>query len=543
MAFVNLTGDGTTDNYSALAAANAAGETVIVIDGVLRVAQNITMTVPMQFMSNASLKADGCTVTFNDKVDGPFQHIFQYVNSGLVVFTNKQKCPAEWWGSYPDNSTDCYAPIMAGLASSGNVILRAGTYYTSSTITIQSYQNLEGAHWRNTSLTSNSATLHIVRLGPISGYTAGTESTYANSPRIADLTVTRSVTPTSPATAFDISGATGVRVLGCNGFVIENVISENSNIGFYFGSTNGGHVTRPYSARSLGSSTDSYIGFYIDGLSTDGSVESPNASLRLTDPVVSNSITNNKVAEGFYINGHFGDVWLFRPETSRMYRSIHMEGTGSNSDLACNDVHIIQPVNSNFYNNGMFLNNFSYNTQVNIYGGNSQPHSAANSGNACVYIQSCNDAGITFSDGHECWGTYLSGVTGVLLNSSSGVTGDFDIKDCSIPVQIWGLKESRLTGVIRNTNFTATDAIVMDAATGPIITERNFFQFSIRGASGKITNGYKLNQSIAACSKNEFNCTMVDAGSVTNKINNNGTAITSSGIFGANGNLASGVMN
>lgn len=539
MSSITLIGDNSTNYYSAFATANSVGATIILENGVFPISTNITLTVPVIFRKGAQLSINGCTVTFNQPVQGPTDRIFLYVSGGLVAFPYKQECYAEWWGAVADNSTDCYAAIMAGLAACSYVKLQAGTYKVSQTVKVTSYQILEGKGKRNTVISYNSATGDILALTPLSGYVSGNESTYANSPRAARLGVSRSVAPTSPATSFDPSGPAGVRVIGCNGFELEEVISTNNNIGFYFGATNGGFVTNPYSERTLGASTDSYIGFYIDGLSTSGTPESPNASLRITDPTVSNSITNNKVAEGFYINGYYGDVWLFRPETSRMYRGIHMEGTGSTSDLTCNDVHIIQPVNSNFYNNGIFMNNFSYNSQVNIYGGNSQPHSAANSGNACVYLQSCNDGGVVISDGHQCWGTYLTGVTGVLLNTCAGLKLDFDIKDCTTPIQIWGIKECAITGIIRNNGRSATDGVVMDAATGPITVDRNYFRLSMRGA---ITNGYKLNASIGIPTNNEFNCTMVDLSTITNKINNNGTAITAPGLFGANGNLASGVM-
>lgn len=541
MARIGLCGDNSTNNFANLTTANTLGFGTEVISGVVIVTTNITINNPVHFEAGAAMTINGCTVTFAGGVTGPMSQIFTYVSSGVVVFSDKQECPAEWWGAKNDGTTDSYNAIMAALGACSRVKLRGGTYYTSSTIKIASYQSLEGAGRLNTTLQKQTATGDIVNLTPLSGYVAGTQATYVANPRIREMTVSRSVTPQANVSAFDTASPVGVRVLGCNGFEITNVTSENNGINFYFGATNGGYVTNPYSTISLGSAAANHVGYYIDGLSTDGTTGSPNSSLRLTDPVMKNNISGNKVTHGFYINGHYADIWLERPETSLCYRGIRIDG-GTATDKYVPDVHIIQPVNDRFYTNGIFAQNMNKYTQATIYGGNCAPDATANASCAGVYLQSCTDSGITISNGHQVWGTNYSATTGFLLNTCNGIQVDVNVKDCSLPVQIWGMKYSKVTGLIRNNDVTATDAVVMDSATGPITTEGNYFGLSIRASAGRITNGYKINATVSgACARNEYNCTMIDSSSVTTKLNNAGTAITVTGIFGT-GNVASGVM-
>lgn len=540
MTQIALCGDNSTNNFANFTTSNTNGNDIHLVTGVNKITTNITINNHVFFSSGASLTIDGCTVTFAGGVSGPKSQIFTYANSGVVIFSDKQECPAEWWGAKNDGMTDSYAAIMAALGACSNVKLRGGTYYTSSTIKIAGFQKLEGIGRLQTTILKTTAGSDIVVLTPLSGYVAGTQATYAANPRLKELTVSRNTSPTTGA-AFDANCCTGVRVLGTNGFEITNVTSENSTIGFYFGATNGGFVTNSLSQRSLGGTTDQYIGYYFDGLSTDGTTGSPNSSLRVMNSVMSNSISNNKSAYGYYFNGHIADVWLERPENSKCYRGFFFDGPGGTTDKYVPDVHIFQPTSDLFYNNGIFAQNINQYGQVQIYGGFCAPDPSATSP-AGVYLQSCIDGGVIISDGHQVWGTNHSACMGFLLNTCYGIEVDINAKDCSPPVQIWGMKESRLTGIIRNNSIATTNAVEMDAATGPLTTHGNYFDVSIRGASGKITNGYKLNQSIGAPTKNEFHCTMIDAGSVTNKLNDNGTAITASGGFGASGNSAAGVM-
>lgn len=509
--------DGVADNYSAILAANAAGKTVL-INGPYRIAQAVTVTVPVIFGNSGIIGPDNVTVTFAKDVSGPTKKIFNYVGTGKVVLSNKQESPAEWWGAEIGGAVDCQPPIMAGLASCSNIKLGTGLYACNSSITVGSYQKLSGDGWTNTTIRINGSTLDGIKMTPTTGYVAGNRATYIANPRIADFAITRNVNPNSPSTAFATTGPAGVRVLGCNGFEIEGVSSTDHYMGFYFGATNGGHINRPYTSRIAGSGSNQYIGYYFDGFSTNGTTGSPNSSIRVIDPVMADS-TSGISSTGFYLNGHMADVWLFRPETSNAFNGIEIAGHTSRYVV---DVHIVQPINDQFRNAGIYAHDTKNYGQINIAGGYGAPKSTA-SAPAVMYLNNCR--GVHVTEKHQAIGWPKNNTIGLLMGSCDECSVDMAAQDCANPMKIYTSQQCQIGGQIYNPTITGTDGVFVSG------TVRSSFNIA---ASGGLTNGYTLDNTSL---RNEFNGTKVN---LPVRINNNGTPITAAGLFGTN--LAAGVM-
>jgi hypothetical protein len=96
------TGDGSTNDHAAIAAADSAANTargVLVFPaGTFYVATSLTLISSPQFEGGALSIASGQTVTFNQAVVAPVQRLFYGSGTVRMAFRGA-KCPVEWWGA------------------------------------------------------------------------------------------------------------------------------------------------------------------------------------------------------------------------------------------------------------------------------------------------------------------------------------------------------------------------------------------------------------------------------------------------------------
>lgn len=145
------TGDGSTDDRTALfdanAAAAAAGAGLVIEPGTFLVNSALTLSVPVKFAGGKLKPANGVTVTFSNEILASPRQIFDTSLGGTIAGSPKlpsNSAWAEWWGANPVG--DCTTGILAAVAfikqrvisgSTGGILqLEQGDYGISSTITV-----------------------------------------------------------------------------------------------------------------------------------------------------------------------------------------------------------------------------------------------------------------------------------------------------------------------------------------------------------------------------------------------------------------------
>ena len=120
-------GDGTTDDRAALAAADAAGATVIP-PGTYRIASSVTLGNDVTFMPGAVLLPDaGVTVTLAGQIDAARkQYIFK--GAGTVVAAGAHEVWTSWWGAFANRTTDAAPAFRAAMGSARTVRSIPATY-------------------------------------------------------------------------------------------------------------------------------------------------------------------------------------------------------------------------------------------------------------------------------------------------------------------------------------------------------------------------------------------------------------------------------
>lgn len=140
------TGNGSTDDKAAFAAANTVGYPIIIPPGTYRIASALSLSVNCAFAQGAVLKPDGSvTVTINGIIYAGNWQIFNLSNSGALirgVFSGTDGCVLfQWWGAACNGSssgaagTDDCVPVQQcfdalAAAGTGNVRLLVGNYVT-----------------------------------------------------------------------------------------------------------------------------------------------------------------------------------------------------------------------------------------------------------------------------------------------------------------------------------------------------------------------------------------------------------------------------
>jgi len=293
----------------------------------LSIATGGTITCPVQF-SKAGLWtiASGQTVTFSKpttQTDGPTQI---FAGSGTVAFgTQQASAPVEWWGAVADwngtTGTNSNAAITACTASGArDCKLGPGSYYigTSPVTVTTNYTGLSGVYGSADSATtlasivSGSATAHVVEF---------TGSAYPNNlrfPHLRNLTITRSVAPST--------GSVGVYLSHTGGMITEHTYSQDSLVGYYLADVEGwgtGYFFDNDAQWGYAGNTGysgSAIGFQISG--TQSSLwMSHNLADRKASALAGLSVIGYK-----FTDSPVADVWMDANEASNVATGVDVTG-------------------------------------------------------------------------------------------------------------------------------------------------------------------------------------------------------------------------
>ena len=536
-------GNGIANDGPAILAANSVSP-VVIPAGIYLVSASITLPNAVTFMPGAQLSiASGQTVTFNGSLNAGVGQIFS--GSGSVVISPAYTTTGypEWWGGQANYaSVDQSTFINTCISAMVVCKLQAGTYYTTGTILQQSNNKaVVGASpdftgtGGSTIISNNSPSATIYQIGP-NTYTG----TMQNTNILKNVILLRSVAP-------QISSApNGLLVQYTVWTSIDNVLSQDSVYAFHILGNANMFLTKDSADRSLagsGGGTDKYYGFWLDASANIG-FAGGNASVYIDRCSVGSTVTwtSSLNYQGLVATGTYGysDIFVNYFSTANLGFGIDLVGNGNTSTTFDNqneDVRIYNPVLDSNGFAGIEFNGTSLYGSIQVIGGYINFNGAGSTPVGLEYDSSNGSITVT---GMEIMCQQSATAHAVVATGSKGIDqiGN-DYFECkNWPIELNGTTHSRFEDRIRAYSLGSTNqpAIYIHNSSS-----RNIFKMSVEGASTAYSQGYYLSDSTTSFT--EFDASGIDASAISgNKLNNNGTAITSVGSFGTS-NYATGVMN
>lgn len=397
------------------------------------------------------------------------------------------------WGAY-NNNTNAATTVAAiqrvinfvGTAGGGTVYFPAGTYSTSSTITInQNKITLRGDGTQATFISINSSTATVLSI-------TGTSST-----TIYDLCVIRSVTHAA-------NTPVGISITGGNYWAkLVNVSSDEHAICFYL---NDAHNSQFYNCRAIHNAaigaSDIFRGWYVDSASS--SVFNDATILDNCGVYFLGGTAGTTYAYHVY-GAKVQDIWFRFCEVATTKRGIWVESTSGANNW---DVYVTNCIVDTFYEEGIVFANLH---SSNIVGSWINPNGTASNG---VRIQNCKAITVT---GNNFFGRPSSpSVAGLNINgtfSSTAVGNTFE--NITVPILLSG---SGLNSVSSN----SFENLSTQPATSDIKLSASSFRNAIIGNAFDTYFTYAIDID-SGCGYNYVLGNVVNAASGTPVRNNGGT--------------------
>lgn len=510
----DATADGTTDDRAAIVAQDGLGEPILLCEGTYYVATNLTITSPVIIKPGSKVKrASGATVTFaGGLVASPASTIFEETGAGgFVVQVGTGWTFAEWWGARADNSTASLTAINAALVGGKRVQLLAGVYRTSGAININAdNQILQGMGGTATTIRCTSATAHVFNMAGVNGVS------YIQYPVLRDLAQDRTVTPTTGATAADdLTQGHGIHTDMTVTPEVRNVYLYNNLIGVYFANNLAGTFENILSYRDSGVSGDRFTGFYFDGEATGGlgGYPSPNPSLKLKDCRAANASAAG-TSYGFRGKGFLSDLYMLNCESNGCDRNLWFQATAGSTGSV--NIHVHGFRSDGYKLHGMHFQDFPAEANVTVSDWYFSAAAAATGhglfiedsrGVKCRNGQGLNKLGATGLKGVYILDSYQCDVTGAHIDGFAETARAANSTECYIEAtafKITGVALSTNAFYVENSNHCRFDVGVSSSFTG-------------------YTNGIYFDAASTSCIAE---ITRIEASSVTNRANVNGTAVT-----------------
>lgn len=465
----------------------------------------------------------------NNVTKDPLQGL--YVQSDTIALTagcwvrdfENGPLKPEWFGAKTNNAAfNCapalnaalsFAPLTRPNASPaiqgvGRVQLAAAIYYCSNGIVIPDFGVLEGAGPLNSGIVVNHPTDHLINC-------SGTATTYLDSPRCSNFSVSRSVAPTTPANAAnDNAQGHGIHCSMVTNPIFENVYTYDNLVELYIANVLTGRFEHIRGLRTKGGQADRWYGVWVDGVTQRGPFGGPsnNPSLTVAYP---NMVCGFEPSTGYgiYGNGSITDFWLVQPETARGTKGIFFN-LGGQSVV---DVNITHPICDAYRTNGIHISGANFASAINI----DSPYvaGAAQATGAAVRIESSH--GVAISN-MQAIGTLATGVFGVEFSDGSEcsvsgrfvdyATAGYAISAAACAFDIKAVK-----------NFGAASSAQVFTLIGG---QRNQVSIAAIGSNNAWTNGIALDASAINC---VLDVSRVANGIATNRINRAGAAISLQG--------------
>jgi parallel beta-helix repeat protein len=415
---------------------NQTGDTISSIESecsspctyVVTVPQTITLgsshtlasNVSLQFEAGGKWTVNGAfTLTIPGNVNGTLNQHF--AGSSTIVFGKSTSFAfVEWFGAVNDGSTNSTTAIQLCLnaLTSGQCVLQAGTYLTSSSLSVTTSSvgmigTPGGGPGSGTSAISS--VIEITSDG-VDVLDIGGGSTIAYN-AFQDFAVTRSVSPTGTAT--------GISAINVGGMILDNTQSSNSVRSYYFAGTpayGSGHISNNVAITISGG-----YGFYLDPTTRALASTRMNANTAST--------TGGGAGYGFYSNGAPTDLMMDRSETAGETYGIYFNCGGSSGQ----DIHVRNSILDDVVTSGIYLTGCA---GVEIEGG-----WISNGGSATTAVDLESSTNITVQKGLQILGPSYSNAA-IYLNATtySAVEGvNFQGTGCGTCIALNGSNDNTIT--------------------------------------------------------------------------------------------------
>ena len=502
--------DGATDDAAALMPLSTAGQPVAHRSGTLRIATALTISTPFYVEPGALVRVDGVNLIILGPFDACILSTFVCVNGGAVFFSPGccEKAYAEWFGAVANSTTDCTAAIQLALNAHLNVQAIDGTYLISSTLYMRTHQRFGGINPTTTTLATTSASAVMVALsGPAGG-------AYFDNVTLENMRLNRSVAASQAAVGSEASGAFAVKVTRCVRPTLRNLMFANHFGDIYYNETVNILEQNCSGGCALVHSTDRYFSRYIDGVVSDGSNTSPNASARFEDGIASSSPVGTTY--GFYAVGNISDLLFRNCEAGNVSYGAFVKGSGNRYNV---DVHFDNCIFDQHFVSGYHIEDTGVDLVVSINDGWGAPVSGATG----AIVDIVNAWSVKVAGGFECVGWPSATSIGIRAGTNLHklvVDETVEIQDCLQPLVTTGsMTAGYICPSILNTTTASSAYPAVDIASGANL----YVAPMIDGlAGGTFASGV----SIAAGDSNEVNGSKIVSAVVGTKLKYAGAAVT-----------------
>jgi len=419
---------------------------------------------------------------------------------------------AEWFGAALDNgAVDSGAALQACIDVTGKLYFPKGLYYGTTGL------NGNGAVIRGegpllSGYACSSATAHLLS-------NAGTVSAFSTGGDFEGFALSRTVTPTTPASAADDrTQGHGLHFDLVSNPRVDNVFTYNNLVEVYVARTLSAQIENIRGLRQTGTAADRWTGLYVYGDPTgmpggwaSGPSGNPSCTIKKMQMAPFATITSSI---SFSLQENLQDLWIVDPEASGCGTQFDINPNGK----ACGDVHIVRPIADGFNTRGFHIRNVPQGSSLEITGAWFAPASGATGQGARFEVAH----GVTF-DGRGDF-TLAPTLDGVYATDSSQIDVNVRTTNCQRPIYTISVNSSKLhaDGFC---NLTATDAGYLVNSVGGGNNEIS--------ASGNVSGtkqwlfGIELDATAANCI---VNVSRVPASAVSgNKYSVAGVAVTTQG--------------
>lgn len=331
------------------------------------------------------VKVDGSSITINAT------GVITSTGGGSSIYVNVKS-----YGAAGDGSTDDTTAIQNAINATpygGVVYFPAGTYKTSSTITVSSRRVLMGDGFRNSIIKTNSSSATILSVQ------SGSDNTY-----IKSLGLSRSVNHDNVSGTG--AGPIGLSITNCAWTFVEDVSSDDSATCFYL---NLAQNCEFYQCRAVHERFDIGGGNMWRGWYLDSSSGNPNASCIF---VKCGSLYLNGSAgtsHGWYIRGsNTKDVMMRFCESATCSYGAWIESTGGGDHM---DIQLVDNIHDGWYREGIRIDYLGDAGMVSIVNGWLSPGSS--SAEKCIYARNCR--GLTINNVQIAGGAAYPQIHGIYL--------------------------------------------------------------------------------------------------------------------------------
>jgi len=522
--------DGTTDARSAFAAASAAGP-FVVPKGRYKIASSLSISSAMTMRPGSVLVIPtGVTVTLPGEFEATIGKHFECTGTGAVAFSKGVIGYAEWWGGAPDNtSVDNSTAITQAFSACSETVLLAGTYYISSTLSLNTPTRvLRGQGKASSYICIQSGSLDAIQVGPTT--LPGSIGGYTGHMQFYDFAVTRN------QTIIVAGSCAGIKMRGILFPVFIRVDCRDHMYGMYLNGIVHGKFHDCYHSRSTlanVTSGDIFYGWFFNGGSGIPAAGG-NASVYLRDcSAGAGTIGTGVDSIGFGFAGAAADTFLLGGEVTTCKSGVIISGSqGTAQQLAGDaDIHIIGLVCDGMVSggNGILINAASISSLIHVQDCYFAPAGGAT--HTGINVQNSN--GLISLKNNQVIG-WPGTTTGLVISGSSGVDSDNLLSDCAVPVLVTASSSCRVRDQICNQNISVSGIGAVRLTTS---TNRCLVAPMITGGANRMSYGVQCDSTVTL---NEINATLINPYvCANNKIVHDG-AVTVSGVFGS-GNIQSGV--